>query len=216
MNTPSSKSSWTPTESALVGCGSLVLVFAICCGVAVFFAVRNARTGQSSDPQQIRSWLKEEVKTEPPKGYECVRGSRFNAIGSIVCTILVAPPDAKIDAKNEFDPDKTVFVLMRAPMADQAAPDPKGDASKGRTIEKTENYIFDVAGRKATGTRREVTEQGVKRAEYQLGLRKNVLFFAAGPAGKFDKKAMDDFLGTMVLDQPFDLPTEQKPAAKKN
>ena len=62
--------------------------------------------------------------------------------------------------------------------------------------------------------RREVLQNKIKRIEYQVPLRKSLVLLAVGPADKFDQKTMEDFLGTMRLDQPFDLPTEVKDAPK--
>jgi len=201
----------TPLEQGLIGCGSLVLLVVICSGVAVYYAVQNAKKGLSSDPEQIRGWLQAEVKCDPPKGYECVRGSNFSAMGSSLGSILVAPPDAKLGEGVDFDPTKTCFMLMKGPMIDQSKP----KDAKGRTETKSEDYVFTVGEKKAKGARREVTVNGEKQVEYQVPLRKTLLFLAVGPADKFDKDAMEDFLKTMRLDVPFDLPTEVKEAPKQ-
>jgi hypothetical protein len=57
-----------------------------------------------------------------------------------------------------------------------------------------------------------VTRGRAKTIEYQVPLRKSLLFVAVGPAEGFDLKSMEDFLATMRLEQPFDLPTEIKDA----
>jgi len=194
----------TPLEQGLIGCGSLALLIVICSGVAVYYAVQNAKKGMSSDPAVIRGWLQAEVKCDPPKGYECLRGANFSAMGSSLGTIVIAPPDAKLAEGVDIDPTKTTFMLMKGPMIDQSKP----KDAPGRTVTKSEDCVFTVGEKKAKGTKREVTINGEKQVEYQVPLRKTLLFLAVGPADKFDKAAMDDFLKTMRLDVPFDLPTE--------
>jgi hypothetical protein len=198
-----------PVETALLGCGTLALVFVVCCGVAIYYAVKNAREGTSSDPAKIREWLRAEVKCEPPKGYECRRGANFSALGSAVGTILVAKPEADLDEEGS-DPTTTTFLLVKAPMADQSRPKETG----GRKETETQNVTLTVSEKKVKAVRREVTQAGIKRLEFQVPLRKNLVFLAVGPLEAFDLKSMEDFLGTMRLDQPFDLPTEIKDAPK--
>lgn len=212
MNRNSRRGALTPLEHGLIGCGSLFLLAIICSGVAVYYAVQNAKKGTSSDPAVIRGWLKAEAKCEPPKGYECLRGSSFSAMGSTLGSILVAPPDSKLgEGVMDFDPTKTSLMLFKGPTVDLSKP----TDAKGRNETKSEDYVFEVGEKKAKGVRREVTLNGVKQIEYQVPLRKTLLFMAVGPADGFDKAAMEDFLKTMRLDLPFDLPTEVKEAAKK-
>jgi hypothetical protein len=211
MKRPPRRGALTSLETGLIGCGSLALVVFICSGVAVYFAIQNAKKGMSSDPKQIREWLQAEVKCDPPKGYECVRGANFSAMGSAVGSILVAPPDAKLDEKTDFDPEKTTFLLIKAPMADSSRPKETGD----RKETSVNDVVVSVSEKKVKAVRREVTQGGTKRIEYQVPLRKSLVFLAVGPAHQFDSKAMEDFLGTMRLDQPFDLPTEVKDAGKE-
>ena len=201
----------TPVETSLIGCGSLALVFVVCCGIAIYFAAKNAREGMSSDPNVICQWLQTEVKCDPPKGYECVRGFQANMLGSPAGSILVAPEGTKVEANDDVDPSVTTFLLTKAPFADQSRPKETGD----RMETKVEDVVVSVSEKKVKAVRREVTQHQMKRIEYQVPLRKSLVFLAAGPADKFDQKAMADFLGTMRLDQPFDLPTEVKEAPKE-
>lgn len=215
MNSPVDSShrrgALTPVETSLIGCGSLALVFVVCCGIAIYFAAKNAREGMSSDPNVIRQWLQKEVKCDPPKGYECVRGFQANMLGSPAGSILVAPEGTKVEANDDVDPSVTTFLLTKAPFADQSRPKETGD----RKETKVEDVVVSVSEKKVKAVRREVTQHNMKRIEYQVPLRKSLVFLAAGPADQFDQKAMEDFLGTMRLDQPFDLPTEVKEAPKE-
>jgi hypothetical protein len=201
----------TPVETSLIGCGSLALVFVVCCSIAIYYAVQNVKKGMSTDPVQLRQWLQAEVKCEPPKGYECIRGFQANALGSPIGDILLAPVGSQPNANNDFDPSLTTFLLTKAPMADQSRPEETAD----RKETKVENVVVSVSEKKVKAVRREVTQHKTKRIEYQVPLRKSLVFLAVGPAEKFDLKAMEDFLGTMRLDLPFDLPTEVKDAPKE-
>jgi hypothetical protein len=211
VNTSRRRGALTPVETSLIGCGSLALVFVVCGSIAIYYAVKNAREGMSSDPKVIGQWLQKEVKCDPPKGYECIRGFQTNALGSPVGSILVATIGTKVEANEDVDPSVTTFLLTKAPFADQSRPQETGD----RKETKTEDVIVSVSEKKVKAVRREVTQHKMRRIEYQVPLRKSLVFLAAGPADNFDLKSMEDFLGTMRLDQPFDLPTVVKEAPKE-
>jgi hypothetical protein len=199
----------TSLETGLIGCGSIALVFFVCCGVAVYFAVQNVKKGMSTDPKEIGEWLRAEVKCDPPKGYECIRGFQASAMGSAIGNILIAPIGTKMQAEGDVDPSVTWFMLQKTPFADQSKP-----KAPDRTESDAKDVILTVSEKKVKAVRREVMQNKTKKIEYQVPLRKSLVFLATGPADGFDLKAMEDFLGTMRLDQPFDLPSEVKDAPK--
>jgi len=203
---PRRRGALAPVEGTLLGCGSLALLFIVCSSIAIYFAVRNVRKGMSTDPQQIRTWLQAEVKCDPPRGYECIRGFQATAMGSPIGNILVAPTGTTLAANEELPSTVTTFSLTKAPMADQSHPEDKAD----RVVAETKDVVVMVSEKKVKAVRREVTKGKAKLIEYQVPLRKSLVFLAVGPADKFDLKSMEDFLATMRLDQPFDLPTEVK------
>jgi hypothetical protein len=194
----------TPAETGFAGCGALVLAVVICAGVAIYYAKRNISMADSSDPVQLRAWLQEEVVCDLPKGYDVVRGLKVNALGSSLLTLFIAQPGAVKGEHDDFDPQKTVFMVMRAPMVDQAEPT-VNDGS--RSVTKADKVEMKVSGKKVKVDRRETTANHGARVEYQVPLRRGLIFLGFGPADKFDLPAAEALLGSMVLDRPGDLPS---------
>jgi hypothetical protein len=194
----------TPVETAFAGCGALVLAVIVCAGVAIYYAKRNINMAASSDPVQLRAWLQEEVVCDLPQGYDVIRGLKVNALGSSLSTLFIAQPGAVKGEADDFDPQKTVFMVMRAPMVDQAEPTVNNGS---RSVTKTDKVEMTISGRKAKVDRRETATDHGARVEYQVPLRRGLIFLGFGPADKFDLRAAEALLGSIVLDRPGDLPT---------
>lgn len=179
-------------------CFILFLVGFVLCVVLVggitYIAYQFTKENVSTDPVVLEQWLRETVPCSIPDGYEAKNGFHFGPWRAI--TIL--PKDVAMADSNAT----TSFFICSLPGVDFEALRDQFDKQievRGevpRDFEET-RIELKVGPDTVQGTKREWTDGNTPHVEYDVLLRRGVLFVATGPTETFDHAALEAFLASV-------------------
>lgn len=167
-------------------------------GLVGYFGWKFINEGISKDPKTLAEWKAEIVSAEIPAGYETKMGLRFWP----ATLLYIAPVDQKLGENG--DEDFTQFILFSLPGMDfdalrDAYEQQRRRRNGNRKQEELaeEKFEFIVGDSPRRGMKRSWKDNQEEWVEYDVLLQPGVLFVAIGPAAKFDKEAMDQFLASV-------------------
>lgn len=167
----------------------------------------------TTDPAQVAAEFKSSFRIEPPAGYFGAFVIGIELLGQkhlqVVALIPqgVRPSDVFEGGRNEirFNPGPhTIFLAAQSPrtdrdeMRDSIARLAGGDADTGPLSE----VFIPVGGRKVAAYRGTSQVYGATNAIVYVFLDEGRLFFATGPKGAFDERALERALAALVAAHP--------------
>lgn len=198
-------------RGCLIGCG-VAIVLAIGAGVAGYYLVRQ---NFSMDPEESLRRLKAEVPCEVPAGYKV---GFSMSVPALMKMFFIVPAGMQFDNQKKVDENVTMMFIISAPTlsanqleAQMKANRPHQDADGEEEKEEQIDMKFGAKTLKVTKSTSK-DKNGRSFVTYSTVIRKGVLACGIAQPERFDLKAFESLIQSIVANEP-EKRAEKEPAA---